>query len=356
MTTRFCLVLTLGTVFQISGDAQEPARPVETGQVQWTTDWEGAQQLARAKGRPIALLFQEIPGCQTCQDFGMAVLSHPLLVEAFEDSFVPVLIYNNRGGRDEEILKRFEEPAWNNPVVRYVDDRGKDLIPRVDRIWDPNRTAARMREALLAANQPVPRYLELMAADESTATATFAMHCYWEGEARLGGLAGVSRTRAAWIGPHEVVQVQFDPARIGFTDLLQAAKKMDCASRVYAHDQQQWNVARGDDHLTVEMLAESDPPRDAKTSDQWYYLRRSPAVWLPLTTSQAVKVNAALGLEQDVDAWLSPRQRKLLRQIKMLLQQDEDAMAGFQPLPSDSDLPAYAQALAQRVAGSTGGG
>ena len=44
---------------------------------------------------------------------------------------MPVAIYNNtKGDRDAETRGAFEEPAWNNPVVRIVDVDAKDLVPR----------------------------------------------------------------------------------------------------------------------------------------------------------------------------------------------------------------------------------
>ena len=85
----------------------------------------------------------------------------------------------------------------------------------MDRIWDPAGTARRLIEALRSVEKPVPHYLESLASDvgDSLQSATFAMHCFWEGEALLGNLTGVKSTRAAWLGPHEVVHVKFDEVR-----------------------------------------------------------------------------------------------------------------------------------------------
>ena len=47
------------------------------------------------------------------------------MVEAIEDAFVPVVVFNNKGGKDAQLLKRFNEPSWNNPVVRFLDGSGK---------------------------------------------------------------------------------------------------------------------------------------------------------------------------------------------------------------------------------------
>ncbi|MCA8957249.1 MAG: hypothetical protein KDC87_14330 [Planctomycetes bacterium] len=107
------------------------------------------------------------------------MLSHPLLVEAIVDLFEPVAVFNSEKGRDAELLKRFGEPAWNNPVVRFVDAAGRDWIARRDGVWTPAGIAARMVEALRAARRSVPQYLELLAAEgrvRKLGKATFAMH------------------------------------------------------------------------------------------------------------------------------------------------------------------------------------
>jgi hypothetical protein len=98
------------------------------------------------------------------------VLSHPLLVEAIENEFVPVAIHNNKPGRDAEILKRFGEKAWNNPVVRFLDAVGEDLVPRRGGVYSAAGIAARMVTALQAAKRPVPGYLRLLTVG---ATPTF---------------------------------------------------------------------------------------------------------------------------------------------------------------------------------------
>ena len=106
------------------------------------------------------------------------MLSHPLLVEAIESLFIPVAIHNNKSGTDAKILARYKEPAWNNPVVRYVDGEGRDLIPRKDAVYTVSGTASRMVAALVAANRLVPGYLRLLALPEKPRhldRATFAM-------------------------------------------------------------------------------------------------------------------------------------------------------------------------------------
>lgn len=150
----------------------------EAGRVRWSRDFAAATGESRRTGKPIFLTFQEIPGCATCVGFGGEPLSNPLLIAAIEESFVPLLIHNNKPGPDAEVLRRFDEPAWNNPVVRFVDTDGTDLIPRRDGVWDTAALARRTRDALSAAQRPVPRYLPLLIAEsdsDSLQRATFAM-------------------------------------------------------------------------------------------------------------------------------------------------------------------------------------
>ena len=45
------------------------------------------------------------------QQFGRDVLSNAQLVEAIETEFTPLLIHNNKPGKDAEVLRRFGEPA-----------------------------------------------------------------------------------------------------------------------------------------------------------------------------------------------------------------------------------------------------
>ncbi len=129
---------------------------VEVGAVEWERDFEGALEKSRGDGRPVLVLFQEVPGCSGCREFGREVLTHPVIVASAEREFIPVLVYNNRPGRDAEILDRYSEPAWNYQVIRFLDGDGEDFIPRRDRVWTVQGVARRMVEALEAAGRDVP--------------------------------------------------------------------------------------------------------------------------------------------------------------------------------------------------------
>ena len=229
-------------------------------------DLPTALQISNRTKKPVFLLFQEVPGCATCSIFGQEILSHPLVVEAIEDLFVPVFIYNNKGGTDREVLDKYREPSWNFPVVRYLRSDGSDLIPRKDRIWKINETVARMIQALEEAGKEVPNYLLVLAQqypeEELLETAILAMHCYWEGEAKLGSINGVIQTRAGWIANSEVVEILFNKREIGYGELLVHAKKMNCANRVFAKNNEQFKIAKNEFNQSALRLENS--MRDAK--------------------------------------------------------------------------------------------
>jgi len=102
----------LSSVVLMSGlsKAEEKINSVEVGTVEWGRNFDEATIESKKTGKPIFLLFQEVPGCQGCQDFGRQVLSNPLIKKSIEDAFVPLMIRNNvSSGHDREILTQFKE-------------------------------------------------------------------------------------------------------------------------------------------------------------------------------------------------------------------------------------------------------
>jgi len=59
-----------------------------------------------------------------------------------------VCVYNNKGGLDGKTLKAYCEPSWNNPVVRFVDGTGSDIVARRDGIYTASGIARRMVDVL----------------------------------------------------------------------------------------------------------------------------------------------------------------------------------------------------------------
>src|SRR5437764_1183987 len=107
------------------------SNPPELGRVNWMRGYDAAQKLSAQTGKPLLVLFDEVPGCSTVNAFGKSVLSHPLIVDAVESAFIPVVIYNNVEGDDRRVLEHFHEPTWNNPVIRILDTGGTELAPRL---------------------------------------------------------------------------------------------------------------------------------------------------------------------------------------------------------------------------------
>lgn len=83
-----------------------------------------------------------------------------MVVEVASSEFVAVAIYNNVQGDDEKVLKKFKEPAWNNPVVRFLNTAVKDLIPRWDSDWSQVGLLKQTKAALEKAGRPVPLALK----------------------------------------------------------------------------------------------------------------------------------------------------------------------------------------------------
>lgn len=142
-------------------------QPIEVGTVSWLRELDEALQCSVRDDKPVFALFQEVPGCSGCKQFGAEVLSNPTIVRGIEEAFVPLLIHNNQPGRDAEVLARYDEPAWNYHVVRFLDANGIDLIARRDRVWETGPLARRMVAALDVAQAPVPPYLRLLEQEAS---------------------------------------------------------------------------------------------------------------------------------------------------------------------------------------------
>ncbi len=281
-------------VVAVEMTAPEP-QPEELGQVHWLRDLKTGQSEAAKTGKPLLLLFQEVPGCSNCTHFGNNTLSHPLIVEAIESYFVPVCIYNNKGGADAQALQIFNEPAWNNPVVRIVRADYKDVVLRMPDFRTSLPLVNGLRRALELTVTPVPAYLdlleeELQARASGLQTATFSMYCFWSGEGTFGALPGVIETTPGFQDGHEVVRVTFNPA---------VTSRADLESRTKPKGTTACQKNEG-------FRADNEPK---------YYLSKTDYRFLPMTTLQACRVNSLVGQGQSPDALLSARQLTLLKTI-----------------------------------------
>lgn len=277
----FTLVLLTYSLFS---NAQQP---IELGKVQWLRDYTVAQQKAKSENKPILILFQEVPGCSTCQQYGQTTLSHPLIVETIETYFIPLAIYNNKQGHDAEILKRYNEPSWNNPVVRMVDENGNDLLPRLSGNYSPQGLISNAIKVIGTRKGKVPEWLQLLATElesnsSNTTTATYSMYCFWTGEALFGKLNGVVKTTAAFQSGKEIVNIIYNPAILSKTELDKIASQNKCSA-----------MSNGN----------HTPDKTPK-----YYLSNSSYRSVPMLEIQKCRVNSALAEKQLPEEFLSPRQ------------------------------------------------
>jgi hypothetical protein len=268
--------------------AADPENPVELGRVRWERDLERGRARAAESGKPLLILFQEVPGCANCTRYGQATLSHPLIVEAIETFFVPVCIYNNKGGRDAEALKRYGEPSWNNPVVRIVRADDTDLVPRMADFRSSWELVDGMRKSLTLTGAEVPAYLdllqeELQARENGAETATFSMYCFWSGEGTFGAIPGVIETEAGFQDGKEVVRVVYNPAVVSGARLRELTEPKGIAA-----------CPRNEGFRT---------DREPK-----YYLQQTAWKYVPMTTLQACRANSLAGRNQSPESVLSARQ------------------------------------------------
>ncbi|HMU04807.1 MAG TPA: VPGUxxT family thioredoxin-like (seleno)protein, type 2, partial [Saprospiraceae bacterium] len=213
--------------------------PVELGKVRWLRDYDEALQQSKEKNLPIFILFQEVPGCANCTKFGNSIISHPLIVEAIETCFVPLCIYNNKGGKDKVILEKFNEPSWNNPVVRIINHQEKDIVKRQADFRNISKTVATIINALQSSGKEVDEYLQLLLqetsaiAENKTDEVYFSMYCFWTGEREIAALDGVLATEAGFMHGKEVVKVTYDKDRTSIDVLADKAKNKGCADQIY---------------------------------------------------------------------------------------------------------------------------
>ena len=289
-------------------------QPEELGMVQWLRSYDQALAQAKAQHKPVFILFQEVPGCATCRNYGHHVLSHPLIAEAIENEFIPLAIYNNKGSDDAKILKLYDEPSWNNPVVRIVDADGEDVTERISGNYSQLGVVKAMTEVL---GEKTPNYLnllceELIAEAEGTQTATLSMYCFWTGEGQLGQLDGVVATEPGFMNGHEVVQVKFNPNIISFEKLVQAGNQVQCADQVFTNDNQQKTIAE----KVLGKNSVDDINNFRLDNDRKYYLSKTIYRFVPMTPLQAARANSLIGKGKSPNAVLSPKQMELATYIQ----------------------------------------
>jgi hypothetical protein len=209
------------------------------------------------------------------------------MVELIGDRFVPVAIFNNRPGADADVLRRYGEQSWNNPVVRFLGPDGNELLPKLADRYDALGLHEKIVAVLERLDDDVPGYFRLLERDllveyGLSKCATYTTPCFWSGETSLAQHPSVITTDAGWVDGQEAVRVQFDP-RVASLEALDA----------YARTEGFSPARSGSFEL-------DDEPE--------FYLRKNAARHLPLTAAQRTQINLALPYGGSLADLLSPQQ------------------------------------------------
>ena len=165
-----------------------------------------------------------------------------------------------------------------------------------------------MISVLEKRERPVPKYLRSLVSvgvRTNDAKAAFAMHCFWTGEYRLGGIDGVIATEAGWLDGREVTLVRYDSEQLSLRSLARKAAQVRCADKIYTPDGESLAGLRGGKL--------DNGYRTASGSDQKRQIARLPALnKLPgINAMQLTKINSAAPDNLSLALqWLSPKQRE----------------------------------------------
>ena len=297
----------------------------EAGAVHWTTSFAQAEVEARASGKLIFVQFTEIPGSQTCQDYGRDVLSHPIIADLLEEAFVPCLVNTHGGGEAAEILGIFGIAALSGgPAVHFVDADRREVAPRYQckaAHGNPNLRAEAAAvfhaaaDALAAVQQPLPPYARLMGPVGAAAVVglgmesewlVFTVDSFWSAEALLGALPAALSTEVGWCGGafqspprlEQAVRLEFDSSVAGAGEIVSAAMALGF-SPTDERTAQSFRAAKASDqkHCLRTRLSDDDSTQPQE-SEQTPSAREAPVRVralhrVALTPSQAMRANAA---------------------------------------------------------------
>ncbi len=120
----------------------------------------------------------------------------------------------------------------------------------------------------------------------------------------MGVIDGVISVTPGWIDKYEVVEVEYDPARVAFADLVKKAETCECAIKVFTRTDEQQKTASKLVGDRAEKTAEK-----VRVDDDKYYLSKTHYKYVPMTPLQAAHVNARIGQKRDPSDLLSPMQQ-----------------------------------------------
>jgi hypothetical protein len=285
----------------------------ELGRVRWRRDYDEAIKTSTSEKKPVFVFIQDISGVDVNIQYGEAVLSHPLVVEAIESLFIPLAIYNSEPNRDTDMLAKLSENSSNQTVIRIVNSRGTDLTERVV----DNLTMDGILSAIIESlSGETPQYVEILYEEykipQNTESAIFPVHCFWAGEVELGPSRGILQTIPGKVGEREAIQVVFDSNVTSYRKLLEESHTFGLCKDAYYSNENQRKVAE-------EMFGDKGVKRSGKfVPDRTpkYYLSQTSYESVPMTDRQAILVNSDLFFKEDPKARLSPRQIQMFEFIE----------------------------------------
>lgn len=143
----------------------------------------------------------------------------------------------------------------------------------------------------------------------------------------------------------------FDPRVTSYEALLARWRRVEKPSTAFVYEDVDWRAAKtaaGEKAVRTKVVA-----TDAGPADRKYHLRRSAYRFLPLTATQATRVNALLFARKqdpkaDPDSVLSPRQQAWLGRIRAAPEGARAKLAELEPARTVAGFRAY-EAELQRV-------
>lgn len=301
--------------FNLEDNQQHKNDTIELGKVAWMRDYNAAIRLAKKQNKPMFILFQEVPGCLNCKRFGREVMSNPLVVDVIENEFIPLCIFNNKKGKDVVILRKFSEPSWNNPVVRIINSKGKDITRRMGS-FHPREVVNGIAQAMANSHQKTPQYFRLLqqqinAQYSKVEEAVFPMYCFWSGELKLGQIKGVTNTTPGFMNGKEVVKVTFDANKTSYQNLIKNAQHLQAIEGAFVEGKSQQKIAQKlFPKQGIRSIGRFRLDREPK-----YYMFQTKYKHVPMLPLQRIQVNRALFRHQNPHQYLSPSQIKLYKKI-----------------------------------------
>lgn len=133
---------------------------------------------------------------------------------------------------------------------------------------------------------------------------TFAMPCFWSGEAHFGGQDGVYRTTPGYLAGKEVVRVEFDPAITSRDAMLAAPDNAATKPGGCRFDAAAIKASRDDTafHPDTEFPA-------------WYIRQTDGLKFIPMTPAQTARINNLVHADLPYLHLLSPTQQALLKRV-----------------------------------------